>query len=52
MNSQQKRIEDRLSGLRNLGHESSRTVDLVNQTQLLLDGYDLRALDDDLMETE
>jgi hypothetical protein len=48
LNKQQARLEAHLDHLRYNGHRDSRTVDLVNQTRLLAEGYDLRALDDDL----
>jgi hypothetical protein len=47
MNNQQARLEAHLDHLR-YNHEDARTVDLVHQTALLAEGYDLRALDHDL----
>ena len=48
MNRQQARIEAHLDGLRNLrSFGDIEAVDLVNQTALLAEGYDLRALDAD-----
>lgn len=48
MNTQQARIRAHLDALKNIGHEDSHTVDLVNMTRLAAEGYDLRALDRDL----
>lgn len=47
--TQQARIRAYLDELR-CDHTESRTVDLFDQTTLLAEGYDLRALDHDLKD--